>query len=143
MGSLMGRLMLATLRRVVNLLFIIPSFVRLHNPFRSKFLRTASFVEHPSADYAVVAIFARHGLSRSVRSLIAGLSHNLVNVVLVSNGPLSTADREWLSGQVATLIERDNLGRDFGAYQAGIRHLANVGLVHQIRVNGRLEDFGR
>ena len=127
MGSLMGRLMLATLRRVANLVLIIPSLVRFHNPFRTKFLRTASFAEHPSTDYAVVAIFARNGLSRSVRSLIAGLSHNLVNVVLVSNGALPTADREWLSGQVATLIERDNLGRDFGAYQAGIRHLRERG----------------
>ena len=133
MGSLMGRLMLATLRRVVNLLFIIPSFVRIHNPFRTKFLRTASFAEHPSADFAVVAIFACNGMSRSVRTLIAGLSHNRVNVVLVSNGPLPATDREWLSGQVATLIERDNLGRDFGAYQAGIRHLQERGKLADCR----------
>src|SRR5215831_14648801 len=133
MGGLMGRLMLATLRRVANLLFIIPSFVRIHNPFRTKFLRTASFAEHQSADFAVVAIFARNGLSRSVRTLIAGLSHNRVNVVLVSNGPLPATDREWLSGQVATLIERDNLGRDFGAYQAGIRHLQERGKLADCR----------
>jgi len=127
MGGLVRRLIMAALRRVVNLLFIIPSFVRVHNPFRTKILRIANFVEHPSVDYAVVAFYARGGLSRSVRNLVAALAHNRVNVVIVSNGALASADREWLSGQVATLIERENLGRDFGAYQAGTHHLEGAG----------------
>src|SRR5262245_54404729 len=123
MGGWERRLIMATLRRVVNLLFIIPSFIRLHNPFRTDIFRTDSFPEHASADYAGVALHPRNRLTRSVRNLIAGLARNRVNVVLVSNGELAEADRTLLADQVATLIERDNLGRDFGAYQAGIRHL--------------------
>ena len=133
MGGLFRRLTMAILRRIVHLVFIVPSFVRLHNPFRTKIISVASFAEQPSADYAVVALYPRGGLSRSVRHLIAGLVRNRVNVVLVSNGALAPADRTLLSGQVATLIERENLGRDFGAYQAGIRHLEAEGKLARCR----------
>src|SRR5438093_589300 len=112
MGGLVRRLAMATLRRVVNLLLIIPSVIRCHAPFRTSIVRTTSFAEHPSIDYAVVALYPRNGLTISVRNLIAALARNRVNVILVSNRTLADADREALSGQVATLIERENLGRD-------------------------------
>jgi hypothetical protein len=44
-------------------------------------------------------------------------------VVLVSNGPLRPEDRTKLARRSALVLERPNVGYDFGAYRDGIRHL--------------------
>lgn len=50
------------------------------------------------------------------------------SVFIVSNAPLSDADRNTLSGLSFGVLERENFGYDFGGYRDGILHLLESGI---------------
>ena len=64
-------------------------------------------------------------MSASVGRILAALAAQNVNIVLVSNRKLSPAQTEALSQYAAVLLERANIGQDFGGYKDAVYYLTN------------------
>jgi len=77
-----------------------------------------------SPNVAIVALYPRKAILISALRLIDQLIVNEYHVVAVLNGRNSWTD-SWLdelNQRNLTILIRPNIGRDFGAYQAGIRY---------------------
>ena len=72
---------------------------------------------------AVFVVFQPNGLAPSLQLTLDHLARNRFSVVLVSNGPLRPDDRTAVAKSVSVLLERPNVGYDFGGYRDGIRYL--------------------
>ncbi len=72
---------------------------------------------------AVFVIYQPNGLPASLLMTLEHLRQNRFSVLLVSNGPLRPQDRTMLVRNSALVLERPNVGYDFGAYRDGIRQL--------------------
>jgi len=91
-----------------------------------------SFSLTKSRKIGLVALFPRGPLLNSVERLISNLLDREYEVVVVIN---QSNQRDWipgLSNYPITIIERQNVGRDFGAYKAGVNFLKNKGLLTNI-----------
>jgi glycosyltransferase involved in cell wall biosynthesis len=91
-----------------------------------------SFSLPGSNKIALVALFPRGPLLKSVERLISNLLDREYEVVVVIN---QSNLRDWipkLSNYPISILKRQNVGRDFGAYQAGIGFLKNKGLFTNI-----------
>lgn len=76
---------------------------------------------------AVFVLFQPKGIPASVHLTLDHLRENGFSVFVVSNGALQARDREAIAGKAALILERPNVGYDFGAYRDGIRHLWKLG----------------
>lgn len=72
---------------------------------------------------AIFVIFQPKGVACSILLTLEHLRQNRFSVLLVSNGPLRPEDRENIAQNVSVVLERPNVGYDFGGYREGIRHL--------------------
>lgn len=77
---------------------------------------------------AIFVLFQPRGLAPSVDLTLRYLAANGYSPFVVSNAPLTEADREVLRGRVWRVAERPNFGYDFGAYRDGIRLLWREGV---------------
>jgi Rhamnan synthesis protein F len=75
----------------------------------------------------ILVLFQPKGLANSVRLTLDHLASQGWSVLVVSNAPLSDKDAAMLTQRAALVLERPNLGYDFGAYRAGIRLLDRMG----------------
>lgn len=75
--------------------------------------------------YAVYLIFPKHGLQPSHLKVLQDLIARDHAPVVVSNLPLSAADRTALVALAHAVIERPNYGYDFGGYRDGVLFLAS------------------
>jgi lipopolysaccharide biosynthesis protein len=85
-----------------------------------------------SKKIAIVALYPRGPLWNSVARLISSLLEEGYEVVAVVN---NSSLRSWipnLSSFPITIIERENVGRDFGSYKCGVNFLYEKGLITQI-----------
>jgi len=85
-----------------------------------------------SRKIALVALFPRGPLLKSVERLISNLLDRNYEIVVVIN---QSNQRDWIPGlskYPISIMERQNVGRDFGAYKAGIRFLKNRGVFSNI-----------
>ncbi|MFO1203169.1 MAG: rhamnan synthesis F family protein [Tabrizicola sp.] len=71
----------------------------------------------------VFVVYQPKGIAPSILLTLDHLRQNLYSVLVVSNGPLRPEDRATLAQNAALVLERPNVGYDFGAYRDGIRHL--------------------
>lgn len=78
---------------------------------------------------ALIVLYQPGGLARSTPVACRLLAEQGYGLVVVSNAPLSDVDREALRPYCEALIERPNLGYDFGAYRDGLRYLRHAGRV--------------
>lgn len=78
------------------------------------------------AEIGIYLVFPRNGLLASHRSAIALMREAGVSPVVVSNLPLSAGDRDLLRREVARIIERPNVGYDFGGFRDAILDIADV-----------------
>ncbi len=69
---------------------------------------------------AIFVVYCNGELPPFTRSMIDALGRSEFDLVLVSNGNLDPVVRSDLLGRCHLLIERANVGRDFGAYKDGI-----------------------
>lgn len=76
---------------------------------------------------AVLVLFQPKGLAGSVQLTLDHLVAQGWSVLVVSNAPLSTRDAAMVTDRAALLLERPNVGYDFGGYRAGLRLLAHLG----------------
>jgi hypothetical protein len=75
----------------------------------------------------VLVLFQPKGLASSVQLTLDHLVAQGWSVVVVSNAPLSIRDAAIVTDRAALLLERPNVGYDFGGYRAGLRLLAHLG----------------
>ncbi len=76
---------------------------------------------------AVFVVYQPKGLAKSVLLTLEHLAQSRFSVIVVSNGPLRPEDRAVVVRSAATVLERPNVGYDFGGYRDGIRHLWSLG----------------
>ena len=75
----------------------------------------------PSQKVAVFVVYSRTRPPAFTTHIIAALNRRSFNIIVVSNGGLDRQSRAALLADCCLLIERENVGRDFGGYKDGIR----------------------
>jgi hypothetical protein len=70
--------------------------------------------------FIIFVIYSRLGLSPFVKNFIGAVGNSPFNLVVVSNAPLDAGSKSYLLDNACLVIERVNLGRDFGAYKDGL-----------------------
>jgi hypothetical protein len=86
--------------------------------FTKKVIRKATNVEQPGV--AIVALYPRGPILRSATRLITSLVKSNYHVIAVVN--MNQHSQEWIAQLTElniTVIQRLNIGRDFGAYKIG------------------------
>lgn len=95
--------------------------------------------------YAVFVLYARSPLPAFTRNLIDAIDRSSLNLVIVSNARLDPYLKAQLLDRCYLLIERANLGRDFGGYRDGIgvllRHTGDIDRL--VLINDSLFFFDR
>jgi hypothetical protein len=75
-------------------------------------------------EIGIYLIFPARGVLASHRTMLAAMVRQGISPVVVSNLPLSGEDRETLAATSFRVIERPNIGYDFGGYRDGILSVA-------------------
>ena len=75
-------------------------------------------------EIAIYLVYAPDGLQKSHHDTFVQLAFDNITPIVVSNLPLSTRDLDLLLEKSALVIERPNVGYDFGGYRDAILHLA-------------------
>ncbi|MBL4768899.1 MAG: hypothetical protein JKY94_14505 [Rhodobacteraceae bacterium] len=78
-----------------------------------------------SKNVGIVLIFQPNGVCKSVFETLRYLNDNGYSPFVISNAKLSDSDLEKLRANAFHVLERPNLGYDFGGYREGILHLLN------------------
>jgi hypothetical protein len=73
-----------------------------------------------SNKYIIFALYTRSELTPFILNLFAAVRRSGFNLVVVSSGKLNAQSKESILDSCYLLIERVNLGRDFGAYKDGL-----------------------
>ncbi|WP_428696426.1 rhamnan synthesis F family protein [Stappia sp.] len=97
--------------------------VRLYSFDRRLNRLTDGEIFYEGGRYAIFVVYTKLGLQPFTRTAIDALNKLGVNIVFVSNMKLSDTMREELAASGHLVVERENLGRDFGAYKDGIHLL--------------------
>ncbi len=116
---------------------------------------------HDSRNYVILVVFQKYGIGGDTLMLIDAFVAAKYHVILVSNAVLPLTQRAFLSKQCFSIIERRNIGHDFGAYKDGIAYLlrsqtpierlvlmndsvipAATGLASFVKKLALLQDFG-
>ena len=77
-------------------------------------------------ELAIYLIFPAHGILPSHLHMLEHLETQGVNPVVVSNLPLSQADMDRILPLSAMVIERPNVGYDFGGYRDAVLQLDDI-----------------
>jgi hypothetical protein len=89
----------------------------------SRLLRETPGERTLTARVAVFVLFQPKGIAASTFMTLEHLAQEGWSVLVISNAPLSEADRARLAVHSGHVIERPNIGYDFGAYREGWRWL--------------------
>lgn len=94
-----------------------------------RFLRGRSKITQGSVplgeNVAIYLVYSPRGLSQSHFNTLREMRKSQVAPVIVANHPLSSNDKSLLVSKVSLIIERPNVGYDFGGYRDGILHLSS------------------
>lgn len=113
-----GELPLETARRIY--------FRRYYDWVLRREIRTTQGRIPIGDEVCIYAIFPRNGVMPSHLSMLAALQWSGISPIVVSNGSLSDADRDQIASRSSTVIERPNVGYDFGAYRDGILSISSI-----------------
>jgi hypothetical protein len=100
----------------------------IYDLMRPALLRVTPGAVPPGPHMAVMLLYQPKGLSAAVRLAIDALRDSGAVPVFVSNLPLSAADRATLAALAWRVVERPNMGYDFGGYREGITQITQAGL---------------
>lgn len=111
------------------------TYVRIHDPIMQRrhdrlFAQGIPYTEGAmplTERIAILVLFQPRGIARSTFFTVEHLVAEGWSVVAITNAPLADADRAALLSRTAALIERPNVGYDFGAYRDGMRWLEQTG----------------
>jgi len=124
--SLIAKAILFMAREVPTMITDFRDIKILKKHLRNTTIKESGFLPG-SRRIALVALFPRGPLLNSVKRLISNLLERNYEVVLIIN---RSKLRNWipeLSNFPITILERENVGRDFGAFKAGISFLKQKG----------------
>lgn len=76
---------------------------------------------------AILVVYQPRGVPQSVFAMLAHLRSRGFDVLLASNGFLSAHDHAALAPHCAAILQRPNIGYDFGAYQHALRMMREQG----------------
>lgn len=125
MGLLQWKL-IREINRIKQQLRGIPEFFtepiqrRRHDEQRSVLLEAQRGEVPERQNIALLLVFQPQGVSDSTRWTCEHLVAKGYSPLIISNAPLSTADRQRLAPWVWRMTERPNFGYDFGGYRDGI-----------------------
>ncbi|MGL4239196.1 rhamnan synthesis F family protein, partial [Tabrizicola sp.] len=101
---------------------------RQHDLRRAALVQRHDGAKAPGNRIAALLIFQPGGLPRSLLETCDQLTNLGYAVLIVSNGPLTPDARTALIPKVWRVLERPNLGYDFGGYREAVMHLWDEGL---------------
>jgi hypothetical protein len=81
----------------------------------------------PSEKCAVVVLYQPKGVAASAHDMLRHLAEKGYMPLVVSNAPLRDEDLAALKPLAQEVVERPNIGHDFGAYRDGLKLLAHRG----------------
>ena len=84
---------------------------------------TAGQVPEKSDRYIIFVLYTKSSLPRFTTNLIDEVARTQLNLIVVCNGSVDAGTRSYILDNSNLLIERANLGRDFGAYRDAISTL--------------------
>lgn len=96
---------------------------------RGRLVRVTEGNQPAGREIAVLLIYQPQGVLESIYFTLTYLTEQGVSPVVVSNLPLSNEDRERLAAASWLVIERPNVGYDFGGYREGILTVLERGLL--------------
>ena len=111
--------------------FLEPPLRVLHDRWLTKTARPLTGHLEMGNKVAIFVLFQPKGVARSLLMTCDHLIAQGYSPFILSNSPLSEADRSALLAKSAVLLERPNFGYEFGAYQDGIRLLDRLLLLQQ------------
>jgi hypothetical protein len=77
-------------------------------------------VSKPAQKFALFLLYAPTPIPSFTWTMIDALARSAFNIVIVSNRALEESERQRLLGVSRLVIERYNVGRDFGGYKDGV-----------------------
>lgn len=84
---------------------------------------TAGKANKKSQKYAVLVIYTNSPLASFTANVIDAIERSPINLVIIANGSIAPLLRAQLLEACYMLIERANVGRDFGAYKDAVNIL--------------------
>lgn len=109
-------------------LFLSPVARKIYDQDKSHHLKLTNGDVEQAEEIAILLIFQPNGLLDSTLHTLAHLRSQGISPLVVSNAPLSENDRAKLLAYTWRIMERPNLGYDFGGYRDGILHVLEAGL---------------
>ena len=102
------------------------TFVPLYDLRKSRLMRVTQGARPQGKEIAVYLIYAPGGVQPSHLHMLSELARAGISPLVVSNLPLSDADRAALCASAWRVIERPTVGYDFGGYRDGILSIADL-----------------
>ncbi|PTE23535.1 hypothetical protein C5F48_01450 [Cereibacter changlensis JA139] len=99
-----------------------------HDRQRSKTVSVTDGRQGLQDELAVLLIYQPKGLLDSTLWQIRWMAARGVSTIVVTNAPLSATDRDRLAEIAHLVIERPNVGYDFGGYREGILQVLDRGI---------------
>lgn len=93
---------------------------RRYDRQRSQLVRLTEGALPEAAEVAVLLIYQPQSVAGSVFGTLACLANHGIAPVVVSNAALTEQDRTRLAAAAHLVIERPNIGYDFGGYREGV-----------------------
>lgn len=108
-------------------LIAAPRAKRAYDARKGAQIRLTQGAAPRTRELAVLLLYQPKGIVPSTLHTLAHLNAHGVSTLVVSNAPLSDADRESLGAQAWRIMERPNYGYDFGGYRDAILHILDDG----------------
>ncbi|MEE4347295.1 MAG: rhamnan synthesis F family protein [Paracoccaceae bacterium] len=102
------------------------TFLPLYDLRKKRLMRVTDGTLPPGPEIGIYLIFPDKGVLPSHMTMIHAMVRQGISPVVVSNCPLSPADRATLAATAFRVIERPNIGYDFGGYRDGILSIADL-----------------
>lgn len=99
-------------------------FRRYYDLVTRKTIRTTSGTTPLGPEVAVYLIYPASGVLPSHLFMLRSLRQEGISVIVVSNLPLGETDRQRLQDSATLILERQNIGYDFGGYRDGVLEIA-------------------
>ena len=106
-----------------------PFLRRRHDAWRSRQPVPEDMGVEFAGKVAIFLIYQPKGVAPSILATLRWLAANGFAPLVISNAPVSDADRNRLRPLVWRLLERPNFGYDFGGYRDGVLLLRDWGVV--------------
>ncbi|OZB17117.1 MAG: hypothetical protein B7X55_06800 [Rhodobacterales bacterium 34-62-10] len=100
------------------------TFLPLYDLRKKRLMRVTNGAVPPGAEIGICLIFPDKGVLPSHQSMINAMVQQGISPLVVSNCPLTDKDRASLAATAFRVIERPNIGYDFGGYRDAILSIA-------------------